>query len=648
MNAPTPPDAVAVASLRLAEIAPSPTNPRKHFDAAYLAELAATIKQHGVIQPITVRPISVDGLLAYNKTRKPDADMPRYEIVVGECRYRSAALAGLTDIPAFWRELDDKQVLEIQVIENLQRRDVHPLEEAVGYDQLMKKHAYQVEQIADKIGKSVAYIYARIKLLACGRKAMDAFYAGELDASRALLIARIPTQLQDKALKEILEGGYRSDGPMSYRAAKEHVQEEYMLALNKAPFPRDAIDLVPKCGACGPCPKRTGNQRDLFSDVKSADVCTDPPCYQAKATAHAEKQRAAAKAAGQKIITGKEAEKIAPYGIGHNLTSGFVNLDEKNYSDSKARTWREILGKKDAPAPILLVDPKDKTKHAEVLPRSTIAEHLKSKGIELSGDVQRKLKIKTPAEKLAAKREKLKGIYHGKLFDAVRSGLTVAFDNPERTLLPDELAIVARCLYGAIPHSMRERIAVLWYGEPKNGDRWALIHEFSARIPNMSMAVVSRLMLECTLVIESLSIGEPEDMLAVAKNVAVDAKAIELEVFAELKAKEKPKPPAKKATKKPAPATVKTDPDAPPAAQAHGKGAPEKTTAPAAPAEAKPKSKSKAKAKDTPAPATPSKEPAKTADAPAGVSAAPVKTGRLTPAEAWPFPAGNRPTTKGV
>ncbi len=614
MNAPTPPDAVAVASLRLAEIAPSLTNPRKHFDAAYLAELAATIKQHGVIQPITVRPISVDGLLAYNKTRKPDADMPRYEIVVGECRYRSAALAGLTDIPAFWRELDDKQVLEIQVIENLQRRDVHPLEEAVGYDQLMKKHAYQVEQIADKIGKSVAYIYARIKLLACGPKAMAAFYAGELDASRALLIARIPTQLQDKALEELLHGRYGNSEPMSYRTAKEHVQKHYMLLLKDAPFPRDAIDLVPKCGACGPCPKRTGNQRDLFSDVKSADVCTDPPCYQAKATAHAQRQRDEAKAAGQQIISGKEAEKIAPHGIQHNLNNGFVNLDDHNWRDPKNRTWREIIGKKDAPAPILLVDPGDKSKHAEVLPMSTIAEHLKAKGVNMPGTQPRQ--VKTPAERLAAKRAKLKVIYSGKLFDAIRSELTLAFDKPDRVITPNELRIIARCLYDTMHHNTRTRVAELWLGAPKKDGQWAQVQEFSKNIGKMSVPEVSRLLIELPLITESISIGEPEDMLVVAENLSLDAKAIELEVFAELKAKEKPKPPANKATKKPTPATVKTAPDAPPAAQAHGIGALEKTPAPAAPANAKaaaaPKTK-KAKAKADPAPATPSKEPAKTA-----------------------------------
>ena len=133
MNAPLPPDAVAVATLPVSAITPSPSNPRKHFDDAYIAELAESIKSHGLIQPITVRPVPLDALFEYNRkhaNRADLADVPTYEIVVGECRWRAARQAGLTEIPAFWRELDDKQVLEIQVIENLQRRDVHVLEEA--------------------------------------------------------------------------------------------------------------------------------------------------------------------------------------------------------------------------------------------------------------------------------------------------------------------------------------------------------------------------------------------------------------------------------------------------------------------------------------------------------------------------------------
>ena len=140
MNAFTPHGALAIPTLPIAAIIPSPSNPRKRFDDAYLDELAESIKTHGLIQPITVRPLPLDHLFDYNH-KHPNTEpgeTPTYEIVVGECRWRAAQRAGLVDIPAFWRELDDKQVLEIQVVENLQRRDVHPLEEADGYRMLIE------------------------------------------------------------------------------------------------------------------------------------------------------------------------------------------------------------------------------------------------------------------------------------------------------------------------------------------------------------------------------------------------------------------------------------------------------------------------------------------------------------------------------
>ena len=140
MNAFIPHGALAIPTLPIAAIIPSPSNPRKRFDDAYLDELAESIKTHGLIQPITVRPLPLDHLFDYNR-KHPNTEpgeTPTYESVVGECRWRAAQRAGLVDIPAFWRELDDKQVLEIQVVENLQRRDVHPLEEADGYRMLIE------------------------------------------------------------------------------------------------------------------------------------------------------------------------------------------------------------------------------------------------------------------------------------------------------------------------------------------------------------------------------------------------------------------------------------------------------------------------------------------------------------------------------
>ena len=135
-------------------ITASKTNPRKIFDDAALADLAASIKKHGVAQPILLRPTHVDAGITF------------FEVVAGERRFRASKLAGKTTVPAIVRNLSDAEALEIQVIENLQRQDLHPLEEAEGFEVLMRENGYTADVMAEKTGKSKAYIYASLKLCA--------------------------------------------------------------------------------------------------------------------------------------------------------------------------------------------------------------------------------------------------------------------------------------------------------------------------------------------------------------------------------------------------------------------------------------------------------------------------------------------------
>jgi ParB/RepB/Spo0J family partition protein len=335
MNAPLPPDAVAVAELPVAAIVASPSNPRKHIDDAYIAELADSIKSHGLIQPITVRPLPLDALLEYNRHRKAgDDNHPQYQIVVGECRWRAARAAGLDSIPAFWRELDDKQVLEIQVIENLQRRDVHPIEEAEGYEALMKRHGYKADEIAAKIGKSRGYVYARLKLLALGRDAREEFFGGKLEASIALLIARIPPSLQKKALKSVIEG-YNGE-PLSYRTAKHNLASAFTISLKQATFPLDDAALVATAGSCSACPKRAGNDLVMTAEGIDADVCTDTPCFDDKKATRRLQLIAYAEQRGIKVCDAEAVRKGA--------IEDLVDLDEAIEGDGQNRSYRDILG----------------------------------------------------------------------------------------------------------------------------------------------------------------------------------------------------------------------------------------------------------------------------------------------------------------
>lgn len=361
MTTAAPPAAAAASGhhqwIPLAQLSPSPLNHRKHFDKTKMEELADSVRAQGIVVPVLVRPL---------------AEPNRYEIVAGERRFRAAKMASLADLPAIVRELTDAQALELQVIENQQRVDVHPLEEAEGYEALMNCQRadgtpYTAEEIAAKVGKSKAYVYARLKLTALCKKAREAFYDGKLDASRALLIARIPVaDLQEQALAEILGGDDEfGDGPMSYREAAEHVQWNYMLRLKEAPFKTTDAALVPAAGACTTCPKRSGNQPELFADVESADVCTDPKCFAAKRDAHLENMRQMALAKGKDVVAAR--------------AKGYVKLDDRVKGDWKGRTYRELLGKS-APAPQLMPDASgEKAALIEVVRKADVQETVKKK-----------------------------------------------------------------------------------------------------------------------------------------------------------------------------------------------------------------------------------------------------------------------------
>lgn len=315
-------------------------NHRKFFDEEKLAELTASMKKHGVLQPILVRPLA-----------KPSGKVT-HETVAGERRYRAAKAAGLKEIPVVIRELSDKEALEVGLVENLRREDVLPMEEAEGYRELHVVHKESVEQLAERVGKSKEYVYGRLKLCELKspavRKALD---SGKVSPSTALLIARVPGEkLQESLAKQILEGGAWDDetqkpGPMSYRHAQRLVEGHYMLLLGKAPFNTKDEKLVPEAGACGPCPKRTGNCKELYSDVKSDNVCTDTECFGKKKAAAFKQEAEAAKAKGQKLL--KDSPALWDYTgkeLNHKGQEKYFELSDKCPGDKKGRTFKQLLG----------------------------------------------------------------------------------------------------------------------------------------------------------------------------------------------------------------------------------------------------------------------------------------------------------------
>jgi ParB/RepB/Spo0J family partition protein len=185
--------AVAVADIQV-----SKSNPRKAFNPERMKELTASILEKGVLEPVIVRPIS--GNL--------------FELVCGHRRLAAAKNAGLTEIPAVVRSLSDEDALEFQLIENLQREDLHPLEEAAGYQQLIARAKYDVAKIAAKIGRSAKYVYDRVKLLQLTPEAKQAFLEDRIQAGHAILLARLKPEDQKRAMDDEKGGVFEHEGTL--------------------------------------------------------------------------------------------------------------------------------------------------------------------------------------------------------------------------------------------------------------------------------------------------------------------------------------------------------------------------------------------------------------------------------------------------
>lgn len=264
-------------TLPLSMLDESSTNPRRTFEPSKLVELAHSITNHGLIQPITVRPKG-----------------ERFEVVAGARRFRAVQIAELAHVPTRILDLSDEQTLEVQIIENSQRQDVHPYEEATGYQRLLDFPGYDVAALAAKCGKSQSHIYARLSLLQLIPDVAEAFQQERITASHANLIARLTPEQQSEAFKNCFRKDWQdAEGhllPAKHLAA--WIASTLYLALAEAPFSTDDPALNPQAGACLSCPRRTGYNTQLFADVKD-DNCLDAACYRSKVAALIEREAAA-------------------------------------------------------------------------------------------------------------------------------------------------------------------------------------------------------------------------------------------------------------------------------------------------------------------------------------------------------------------
>ena len=262
--------------LPVADIYPSPRNPRKTFDAAGIEELASNIGKQGLLQPITVRKTR-DSYEDIDSGTLETLHIPAaYEIVCGERRFRAFKLlsergAGYDEIPCIVREMTDEEAFDAMITENLQRQDVDPIEEAVAFS-LLLENGSSLEDIAVRFGKSVRFVQDRVKLCGLVPGFVCKLRDGSIPVSGAMLLAKMDKGFQERLLETVGDDG------LTYRDIKDYVTREFRV-LDKAPFfAEDGFDeSFPLCSAC---PNNTANYGCLFYEMKpDGQKCTDPECF---------------------------------------------------------------------------------------------------------------------------------------------------------------------------------------------------------------------------------------------------------------------------------------------------------------------------------------------------------------------------------
>ena len=178
-------------SLPISQVESNSAQPRKSFDEVTLAELADSIREHGIIQPLTVRKLSSG----------------YYQIIAGERRWRAARLAGLHEVPVVVIEADDKKAAELAMIENLQREDLNPIEEASGFQSLIETYHMTQEEAASRVGKSRSAVANALRLLGLTPSVREMVVDGRLSAGHARALLPLPADLQESAANAIVDGG---------------------------------------------------------------------------------------------------------------------------------------------------------------------------------------------------------------------------------------------------------------------------------------------------------------------------------------------------------------------------------------------------------------------------------------------------------
>jgi len=494
-----PPVVSWIQDIPLAKIRESKTNPRKQLDESKLAELAENIRQHGVLQPVLVRPL-------------PEGEADTYELVAGARRFRASKLAKRESIPATVRELTDAQALELQVIENVQRVDVHPLDEAQGYAALiqLQPNTYTVESISTRVGRSPAYVSGRLRLIQLIPEAKQAFYEDKLTVAHAFEVARLQANDQRRALQECFPR-HRNAGAIlkdktaeaiTVRELRGWIAREIHLDLTNAPFDPQDEKLLPAAGACSRCPKQTGSNPLLFPEIpRRASICTDRECYRAKLEALVQIQVKPLEEKGEKPLRVSQAPAWQANGHAKHV------LFEGQYRRAKAKG--ECPNTKAA----VLIDGKGAGSIFYLCQAEKCDIHNRVTRYQPTPQEQAQRKKEALAERV----EKLSRV---RILEAIRKKLPDALSRPD-------LEMVALDYFRRLGHDNHRRLSKLYaWEEKKSKTSWgAQTVDYekiaAAAVQAMKTADLNRLLVVCSLVSDLYCPGyNPRQALEKNSNLA--------------------------------------------------------------------------------------------------------------------------------
>ena len=511
-------------NVSLALLNESKTNPRRIFEDAALKELAESIRTQGVLSPLLVRPLDERG----------------FEIVAGARRYRAAQMAEQDTVPVRIVNLSDAAALEAQLVENLIRAEIHPLEEAQGFRALLDldEPKYSIEQIAAKVGKSPVFVASRLKLADLVPVAVEAFYADEIGVGHALLLAKLPADQQEVALKACFKEVY-NDGAskperilLPVRNLQFWISSNILLVLKDAPFNKRDAQLVPAAGSCADCPKRTGHNKLLFGDDlgRQGDQCTDPSCYQAKMEAHVAKT-IAAKPELVQISTAYGAQKEGSSVLPRNKYIAIRDDRPKSKDEAKRPEFKECKFTTEA----IITEGTDVGTIHKVCASPTCPVHHPQQ------------RPSRDDEKWKAEQEKQRKEQAIANATGLRVLSAIAGAVPVRLLKRDLLFVIEK-LVGTMDENRVEMLA-RQHGIRQKRDDGGITKTLTAYVSRADEGTLSRLLVETSILLAS-SRGNPTAILRDSANTyKVDTDAIALtvkqEFAAKAKAKKEPKPVAK-------------------------------------------------------------------------------------------------------